>query len=581
MLLSARACLAAAVLTATSVVPASAQDAAILSGKARFQPVIAENGMVVSQEALATTVGVDILRAGGNAVDAAVAVGFALAVTLPRAGNLGGGGFMMVHDADTGETIAIDYREKAPAAASKDMFLNEAGEADPEKSRFSGLGVGVPGTVRGLALAHQRYGSGELSWADLLAPAIRLAREGFPVSQDLAGSLGSDWIQKHLARDPEAVRIFYGPTGGPPAVGTIMTRPDLAATLQTIADEGPDAFYLGPIAQAIVDKVNAAGGNMSLDDLAAYQATARAPVTGSYRGYTIASMPPPSSGGIHLIQILKILEGLPIAESGLNSAATIHLMAEAMKYAYADRSKHLGDPDFVDVPAAWLTSEAYAAEIRAKLDPAHATPAAEIQPGTQPAPYESPETTHFSVVDAGGNAVANTYTLNFSYGVGLVADGTGILLNNELDDFSAKPGVPNAYGLIGGAANAVGPGKRPLSSMTPTIVFKDGRVFLVTGSPGGSRIITTVLQIVVNVIDHGLDIASATAAPRVHHQWLPDEIRIEQGISPDTIRLLEEMGHTVAVKNAMGSTQSILVTPSGTLHGAADPRKAGALAAGY
>ncbi|MEW5424814.1 gamma-glutamyltransferase [Amorphus sp. 3PC139-8] len=560
---------------------ASAQDAAILSAEARFHPVIAERGMVSSQEALATEIGVDVLKAGGNAVDAAVAVSFALAVTLPRAGNIGGGGFMIVHASKTGETVAIDYREKAPAAATEDMFLNDAGDADSVKSRFSGLGVGVPGTVRGLALAHQRYGSGTLTWADLIEPSIVLAREGFPVSDDLASSLSSNWIRMHLARDDEATRIFYGPTDGPPAAGTITTRPDLAATLQSIADDGPDAFYSGPIAEAIVAKVNDAGGRMSLDDLSGYAAEVRAPVTGRYKGYTIASMPPPSSGGVHLIQILNILEGLPIAESGLNAAKTIHLMSEAMSYAYADRSMFLGDPDFVDVPVGWLTSTDYAEEIRAKIDPDHATPSSEIRPGTPPAPYESNETTHFSVVDEAGNAVSNTYTLNFSYGVGFVADGTGILLNNELDDFSAKKGVPNAYGLIGGEANAVEANKRPLSSMTPTIVFKDDKVFLVTGSPGGSRIITTVLQIVVNVIDHGLDIASATAAPRIHDQWLPDEIRIEQGISPDTIRLLEEMGHTVALKDAMGSTQSILVTPEGTLHGAADPRSAGSLADGY
>ncbi|MDQ0313996.1 gamma-glutamyltransferase [Amorphus orientalis] len=564
-----------------SVSAAGAQDGAIVSSQSRFHPVIAQTGMVSSQEALATTVGVDILRAGGNAVDAAVAVGFALAVTLPRAGNIGGGGFMIVHDADAHETMAIDYRETAPAAATEDMFLNDAGDADPVKSRFSGLGVGVPGTVRGLALAHERFGSGNLSWADLIAPAITLARDGFPVSQDLSSSLSSNWVRLHLARDQEAYGIFYGPSDGTPEPGFIMTRPDLADTLEAIALDGPDAFYEGPIAKAIVDKVNATGGRMSLADLAGYEAKLRAPVLGSYQGYTVASMPPPSSGGIHLIQILNILDGLPIAEHGLNSARTIHLMSEAMSRAYADRSAHLGDPDFVDVPDRWLISEDYADEVRAGIDPDRATPSSEIRPGTPPAPTESPETTHYSVVDADGNAVSNTYTLNFSYGVGLVADGTGILLNNELDDFSAKPGVPNAYGLIGGDANAVAGNKRPLSSMTPTIVFKDDKVFLVTGSPGGSRIITTVLQIIVNVIDHGLNVASATAAPRIHDQWLPDEIRIERGISPDTIEKLEEMGHTVALKDAMGSTQSILVTPDGTLQGAADPRRAGALAAGY
>ena len=572
--------LTAVAVAALWIGQASAQDTAILSATPRFHPVVAEHGMVASQEALATLVGVDILRAGGNAVDAAVAVAFALAVTLPRAGNIGGGGFMMVHQAETGETSAIDYREEAPEAATEDMFLDDAGEADPVKSRFSGLGVGVPGTVRGMALAHARFGSGKLSWADLIAPAIALARDGFPVSDDLASSLASNWTKVHLGRDAEASRVFYGAMSGPPAAGSIMTRPDLAATLQTIAENGPDAFYEGPIAEAIVAKVNGAGGRMTAKDFADYEAKLRTPVTGSYNGYEIASMPPPSSGGIHLIQILEILEGLPIAESGLNSAKTIHLMSEAMSYAYADRSKYLGDPDFVKVPVDWLTSPDYAAEVRARLDPDHATPASEIKPGAAPA-GESNETTHFSIVDADGNAVSNTYTLNFSYGVGLVADGTGILLNNELDDFSAKKGVPNAYGLIGGDANAVEANKRPLSSMTPTIVFKDGKVFLVTGSPGGSRIITTVLQVILNTVTHGLDIASATAAPRIHDQWLPDEIRIEQGISPDTVRILEEMGHKVAMKDAMGSTQSIEVGPDGILYGASDPRSAGSLAAGY
>jgi gamma-glutamyltranspeptidase/glutathione hydrolase len=573
--------LAAVAAAALWIGQAAAQDTAILSASPRFHPVVAENGMVASQEALSTLVGVDVLRSGGNAVDAAVAVAFALAVTLPRAGNIGGGGFMLVHQADTGETAAIDYREEAPEAATEDMFLNDAGDADPLKSRFSGLGVGVPGTVRGMALAHARYGSGALSWADLLAPAITLARDGFPVSDDLASSLASNWTKAHLGRDAEAARIFYEPTDGAPLAGAIMTRPDLAATLETIARDGPDAFYAGPIAEAIVAKVNAAGGRMTARDLADYEAKVRKPVTGLYKGYEIASMPPPSSGGIHLIQILEILEGLPIAESGLNSAKTIHLMSEAMSYAYADRSKFLGDPDFVVVPQNWLTSPDYAAEVRARIDPDHATPSAEIRPGTPPAGHESNETTHFSIVDAAGNAVSNTYTLNFSYGVGLVADGTGILLNNELDDFSAKKGVPNAYGLIGGAANAVEPNKRPLSSMTPTIVSKNGKVVLVTGSPGGSRIITTVLQVILNTVTHGLDIASATAAPRIHDQWLPDEIRIEQGISPDTIRILEQLGHKVVVKDAMGSTQSIQVGADGTLYGASDPRRAGSLAAGY
>ncbi len=558
--------------------PLSARELApILSAEARFHPVVAENGMVASQEALATRVGVDILKAGGNAVDAAVAVGFALAVTLPRAGNLGGGGFMLVHRADRAETVAIDYRETAPAAAHRDIFLDDAGNADAQKSRHSALAVGVPGTVAGLALAHQRYGSGRFALADLIAPAIRLAEEGFVVGPGLARSLAR--AAPRLTGDAEAKRIFYDADGTPPAIGTILRQPDLAASLKAIAAGGPDAFYRGPIGEKIAVALEGRGGIMTADDLAAYAARVRAPVRGRYRGYEIASMPPPSSGGVHLLQILNMLDAAPIGERGPNSAATIHLFAEAARRAYADRARYLGDPDFVDVPVARLTDPAYAGRLAATISPERATPSDEIVAGAL-IDAESNETTHFSVVDAAGNAVANTYTLNFSYGVGIVAEGTGILLNNELDDFSAKPGVPNAYGLIGAEANAVAANKRPLSSMTPTLVFKDGRILLATGSPGGSLIITTVAQIVINVIDHGMNIAEATAAPRVHHQWRPDEIRIERGLSPDTIRLLETRGHKISQGRAMGSTQSILKIGD-ELTGAADPRSDGALAAGY
>lgn len=555
---------------------ARAQTVPIISGRDLVHPVVAENGMVASQEALATRIGVDILKRGGNAVDAAVAVGYALAVTLPRAGNLGGGGFMLVHMAETGETVAIDYRELAPDAASRDMFLNEAGEADKDKSRFSGLAVGVPGTVAGLALAHSVYGSGTLSLSDLIAPAIGLAQDGIVVSPDLAGSLESR--KDRLSRDAEAARIFY-PGGEAPAVGAILRQPDLAKTLRGIAAGGAKGFYNGPTAEAIAGRVQEAGGGMTVADLAAYKPVVRAPVVGSYRGYDIASMPPPSSGGTHIVQILNIVEGEALGEMGHNSAASIHWLAEAMRRAYADRSKYLGDPDFVDVPVAGLTSKAYAKDLRAGISAQSVTSSEDIAPGS-PMPYESNQTTHFSVVDSAGNAVSNTYTLNFSYGVGIVAPGTGVLLNNELDDFSAKPGVSNAYGLIGGEANAVAPRKRPLSSMSPTIVFRDGKVALVTGSPGGSRIITTVVQVISNVIDHGMNIAEATHAPRIHHQWLPDELRVEEGISPDTLHLLEAWGHVIAVKNAMGSTQSIQVVGD-RLAGASDPRREGALTAGY
>lgn len=549
----------------------------ILSGEDRFHPVIADNGMVSSQEALATGVGVSILERGGNAVDAAVAVGFALAVTLPRAGNIGGGGFMLVHRAAEDETLAIDYRERAPAAAFRDMFLGADGNPDNEKSRYSGLAVGVPGTVAGLAMAHAQYGSGTLTFADLVAPAIALAEDGFPVSVDLAFSLAT--YEKRLKADPDAARIFFKPDGALYTPGEILKQPDLARSLRAIADNGPAGFYTGPIAEAIAARVTEIGGAMTPADLADYEPVVRKPVTGTYRGFEIHSMPPPSSGGVHIVQILNILEGFPIGYLGHNTADTIHLMAEAMKRAYADRSQYLGDPDFVSVPVSGLTSKEYAEALRAEISPNRASASAEIRPG-DPAPYESNETTHFSVVDKDGNAVSNTYTLNFSYGVRRIATGTGILLNNELDDFSAKPGTANAYGLIGGDANAVAPGKRPLSSMSPTLVFKDGAFVLATGSPGGSRIITTVLQILMNVIDHGMNIAEATHAVRIHHQWLPDEIRVEADLGNDTVRLLEQRGHVVSRNRVMGSTQSILAAGD-RLHGAADPRRPGALAAGH
>ncbi|QFT66739.1 Gamma-glutamyltranspeptidase precursor [Labrenzia sp. THAF35] len=572
----------AAVSLATALVvgiaaPLAAQDSPIYSLKDRFQPETAQNGMVASQEAVASRVGVDILKKGGNAVDAAIATGFALAVTLPRAGNLGGGGFMMIHLADSGDTKALDYREMAPAAAFKDMFLGEDGEPDNQKSRFSGLAVGVPGTVAGFAEAFEKHGSGKLTWAELVAPAIGLAENGIEVTPDLAASLTAS--AKRLLQDPATAAIFYK-TGGLPFVpGETLKQTDLAATLKLIADKGAAGFYTGEVAEKIAQKVTASGGGMTTEDLAGYKPVWRDPIVGSYHGYEIASMPPPSSGGVHIVQILNMLQGYPLSEYGPNSADSIHVMAETMRRAYADRSKYLGDPDFVDVPVKGLTDPAYAAELVKSIKMDVATPSEEVKPG-DPFPYESNQTTHYSVVDKEGNAVSNTYTLNFSYGVGLTADGTGVLLNNELDDFSAKPGVPNAYGLIGGTANAVEGGKRPLSSMSPTLVFKDGKLFLATGSPGGSRIITTTLQIILNVVDHGMNIAEATAAPRIHNQWLPDEIRIEEGLSPDTIRLLEARGHKVEVKNAMGSTQSIMLV-DGVLAGASDPRRPGALSAGY
>jgi gamma-glutamyltranspeptidase/glutathione hydrolase len=552
-----------------------AQQTAIYSDRDLVHPVYGQSGMVATQEETATRIGLEVLQNGGNAVDAAATVAFVLAVTLPRAGNLGGGGFMVVHDAASGETVAIDYREKSGANAFRDMFLDEAGEADPEKSRYSGLAIGVPGTVAGLALALERYGT--LSLAEALEPAIELARRGIAVTPDLADSLNDS--KERLQRWPSSAAIFYKDGGVPYEPGEILVQRDLASSLRLIAEQGQGAFYGGPIGEKIVAAVRRAGGHLSLDDFRGYEAVVRAPVQGDYRGYQIVSMPPPSSGGVHIVQILNILEGYPIGFLGAGGAETIHLMAEAMKLAYADRSEYLGDPDFVEVPVAALTTKAYAEHLRASISRNRARLAESIKPGDL-APYESSETTHFSIVDAAGSAVANTYTINFSYGTGLVAEGTGILLNNELDDFSAKPGVPNAYGLIGGDANAVEPSKRPLSSMSPTIVLQDGKPFLVTGSPGGPRIITTTLQVIMNVIDHGMNIAEATHAPRIHHQWLPDELRIEEGLSPDTIALLEQKGHAIAVGAAMGSTQSIMVTEDG-LFGSSDPRTPGALTLGY
>ncbi len=541
-------------------------------------PVWASQGMVSSQQAIATEVGLNILKQGGNAVDAAVAVGFTLAVTLPRAGNLGGGGFMMVHLAKHNKTIAIDYREMAPIAAHRDVFLDAQGNVDKNKSRFHGLAVGVPGTVMGLTQALRDYG--RLSLAEVMKPAIGLAEDGFIVDRDLALSLSR--ANSRLSKWPATAKIFYHADGSYYQVGERLKQPDLASTLKNIVRYGADGFYKGSIAQNIVTSVNQAGGQMSLADLSGYEVKIRRPIEGLYRGHRIASMPPPSSGGTHIVQILNMMEQVDIAGSGHNSASTIHIMAEAMRRAYADRSEYLGDPDFTKVPVAELTDKTYAKKLFEQINLNKASSSALIKPGLG-AHYESPQTTHYSIIDNEGNAVSNTYTLNFSYGSGIVAAGTGVLLNNEMDDFSAKPGVANAYGLIGGEANAVAARKRPLSSMSPTIVFKkdSDEVMLVTGSPGGSRIITTTLQIISNVIDHKMNIAEATNASRFHHQWLPDKITLEKGFSVDTINLLKQKGHEIeASRWAMGSTQSILKNDDGWT-GASDPRQSGTLTLGY
>jgi gamma-glutamyltranspeptidase/glutathione hydrolase len=536
--------------------------------------VSAEHGMVVAQEKIAAGIGADILRQGGNAVDAAVATGFAMAVTYPRAGNIGGGGFMVIHSREHNEDIAIDYRETAPAATTKDIFLGPDGKPDNAKSRDSALAIGVPGTVAGLALALEKYGSGKFTLSALLQPSIALARDGFVITDDMADTAPER--QRRLARWPASAKIFSRADGTPLQEGDRLLQPDLATTLSAIAAQGPRGFYEGPIAEKLTRGIRDAGGIMTADDLKSYQAVVRTPVRGTYRGYDIVSMPLPSSGGTVLLETLNILEGTRLADLKQGSVASLHLLIEAMKRAYADRARYLGDPAFVDAPVNVMQSKDYAAKQRAGIDPDHATAAADVLNVTPL--REGSNTTHYSVVDSMGNAVSNTYTLNFPYGVGLVPDGTGVLLNNELDDFTAAIGASNAFGLVGFEANLPGPGKRPLSSMSPTIVLKDGRPVLVTGSPGGSRIISTVLQVIVDVVDYHMDIAAAVAAPRLHHQWLPDEVRIERGFPDDILSALTAKGHHIVEPMGQTSANSILVTPNGLL-GAPDPRTRGAEAA--
>jgi gamma-glutamyltranspeptidase/glutathione hydrolase len=538
--------------------------------------VKATHGMVVAQEKLSAQVGRDVMARGGNAVDAAVATGFAMAVTYPRAGNIGGGGFMVIHLADGNKDVAIDYRETAPHAATRDMFLGADGKPDPAKSRDSALGIGVPGTVAGLSLALKKYGSGKFTLAQLLQPAIVLARDGFIITDDMADTLPG-W-HKRLTRWPTTAKIFSRADGSSLREGDRLVQTDLATTLEAIAGHGPSGFYEGPVADELVKGIQQAGGIITRNDLKSYQAVEREPMRGSYRGYDIVAMPLPSSGGVVLLETLNILEGFPMHDLAQGSVPSLHLLIEAMKRAYADRARFLGDPDFVNAPVAKLTSKDYAAKLRASINPDRATPWSDALPLKQP--HEGSNTTHFSVVDSAGNAVSNTYTLNFSYGVGLVADGTGVLLNNELDDFTAAPGASNAYGLVGFAANLPGPGKRPLSSMSPTIVLKDGKPVLVTGSPGGSRIISTVLQVIVNVLDYHMGVAAAVDAPRLHHQWLPDEVRVERGFSNEVLVGLKAKGHRVIEPMGQTSANSIAITPDG-VEGGPDPRTRGSEAAGY
>ncbi|MGO1767614.1 MAG: gamma-glutamyltransferase, partial [Advenella sp.] len=464
-----------------------------------FHPVSARNGMVASEQRLASEIGLEILKKGGNAIDAAVAVGFALAVALPNAGNLGGGGFMLVNDAKSGKTIALDFREMAPAKAGRDMYLDDKGQVINNKSLYTHFAVGVPGTVKGMEHALKKWGT--MSLADVIQPAIALAENGYAVSPTLAEALE---VEKDNLGKWDSTKAIFFKDGEPLKAGDKLVMKDLAASMKMLAEQGSDAFYKGAIADQIVQEMSKHKGLISKEDLANYKVMEREPVTGEYRGYKIVSMPPPSSGGIHIIQMLNVLEHFPLNESGPNSAKTIRLMAETMKRAYADRSEHLGDTDFVKVPQKGLTAKSYADELAKLVAEEKVTPAKEIKPG-EPQKYESDQTTHYSVVDKDGNAVAVTYTLNLNFGSGIVAGNTGILLNNEMDDFSSKPGVPNAFGLIGGEANAIEPGKRPLSSMTPTMVLKDNKPWLVTGSPGGARIITTVLQTLTNSIDFGMN----------------------------------------------------------------------------
>lgn len=540
-----------------------------------IKPVAARNGMVVAQEKIAASIGRDVLARGGNAVDAAVATGFAMAVTYPRAGNIGGGGFMMIHLAATKEDIAIDYRETAPAAATRDMFLDADGKPDAKKSRESALGIGVPGTVAGLSLALEKYGSGKFKLADLLAPAIKLARDGFILADDSADTLPD--YRDRLAKWPASAKIFLRADGTSLRQDDKLIQADLAATLEAVASQGPQGFYQGAVAEKLAKGIQDAGGIITADDLKNYQPTIRTPVRGTYRGYDIISMPQPSSGGTVLLETLNILEGYNLRAMSAASPSALHVEIEAMKRAYADRARYLGDPAFVNAPISQLIAKDYAAKQRATIDMNKATP---WNDSVLSPPREGSNTTHFSVADQFGNAVSNTYTLNFSYGMGLVAEGTGVLLNNELDDFTAAPGASNAYGLVGFEANLPGPGKRPLSSMTPTIVLKDGKPVLVTGSPGGSRIISTVMQVIVNALDFDMNIAAAVAAPRLHHQWLPDEVRIERGFPAETLDALRAKGHTIVEPLGQTSANSIAVSPDGML-GAPDPRSRGSEAAGY
>jgi gamma-glutamyltranspeptidase/glutathione hydrolase len=525
-------------------------------------PVHARSGMVVTEEPLAADVGAAVLKSGGNAVDAAVAVALALAVTYPVAGNLGGGGFLLARFAD-GRTAFIDFRERAPGKASRDMYLDAEGKLTRD-SIEGWRASGVPGTVRGLELAHKRYGS--QAWKDLVAPAVQLARKGFPVSYGFAQTLHES--KERFSRYPSSAAIF----GKDYEVGDTFAQPDLARTLERIA-KNPDDFYEGETARLLSSAMAANGGLITMEDLKSYKAVERQPLTGRYKDYEVITAPPPSSGGVGILQMLGVLEGSGYEKGGWGSAATIHYLVEVMRRYYADRSEYLGDPDFTKVPLRALLHPDYIKKLRESIDPDHASNSDTVRPGSLKA-YESSETTHFSIVDKDGNAVSMTYTLNGGHGSGVTAPGLGFLLNNEMDDFAAQPGSPNMFGLVQGEANAIQPAKRPLSSMTPTIITQGGKLFMVVGGPGGGRIISSVLQTILNVIDFGMNVQDAVDAPRFHHQWKPDKITMERGFSPDTIKLLQQRGHTVEITPAVARVFAIVVK-DGWLQGAADGRSYG------
>jgi gamma-glutamyltranspeptidase/glutathione hydrolase len=544
----------------------AAEEPRVLQSGTVHNPVISRYGMVVSPNDLASRIGADILARGGNAVDAAVAVGFALAVTYPSAGNIGGGGFMLVYLAAEDRVVAIDFREMAPSAASRDMYLDAQGDVQNDKARFSHLSSGVPGTVAGFHHALTKYGT--LSWAEVIAPAIELAADGFPVYRHLSEKFKS--YRTRLLKSAASRQAFFKPGAVAYETGEILRQPDLAWTLGEIAAHGREGFYQGEVARKIVAEMVAGGGIVTLEDLANYQVIERSAVEGSYRGYRISSMPPPSSGGVHIIQMLNILENFDLRAAGQGSARSTHLIAEAMRLAYADRSEHLGDPDFYDVPVDWLTSKEYGRELAASIPQDKARLSADVRPGVKPV-FESPNTTNFVAMDVAGDVAVVNYTINLSFGSGVTVSGAGFLLNNQMDDFSAKPGSPNAFGLLGKEANAIAAGKRPLSSMTPTIVFRDGKPFLATGGAGGSKIITAVLGTIINTIDFEMNIADAKHAPRIHHQWYPDILYLERGFSPDTIAILKGMGHQVKTPNYSGLVQSA-TSHDGYFFGATDPR---------